>query len=60
MALAPIGRRNISAGSVAPKSATTTTSLASICFATLRKPHGVKITAASPMALRWPALRRWR
>ena len=44
--LARIGRRNISAGYAARRSATITISPAPTCSATRKRPHGAKITAA--------------
>ena len=49
---APTKLRSISAVCAAPKSASTITLLARICFAMRRSPHGERITAASRMAIR--------
>jgi len=52
MALALTWLRNTSHGSVAPRSAFTTTSRAPTFSATRKSPHGVRTTAANQMASR--------
>lgn len=56
---APTWRSPISPGCAAQRSAIITTSRARICSATLRKALGVKITAASPTAIKCTASPRW-
>jgi hypothetical protein len=51
-ALALIRQRNISPACAAPRAEFITTSQGPTCFATRKKVHGVKITAASRMAIR--------
>ena len=50
--LARIGRRNISAAFAAPRLATIIISPARTCCVTRRRAHGVRITAACPMAIK--------
>ena len=49
MALAPIGPKSFSADCAAPRSVTTTTSLATTCSGMPKRVHGVRIAAVSPM-----------